>query len=392
PFRYRWIFFSGTLLFLLLSLGRYFPLHYAFQKIPLISTIRFPEKYLIFLIIFFSFFLILNFKKFEKISLAPSIIVITSIFLLLSANLITSGKLFKNYISGTTYQEITIQPKLMQKNLLIAVLISILLALFFFLFNNNRKLCFLLPLLCFGDLYYGVHHRITPYFPSSINSPLSPILKEQGALRLLHNEVGAEYNPANKNITLFRIETLQPHFGCLQGFSYAFSRSVDSMEPAYLNRKLEDIDYKLWGISHIILSGMKAPKDGDFKRFFGYDLLRIDRNATYIWFFEEETKEAKPLPSPQNIENPTKIQIKIKNKKKGILWIGYSNLPGWRVFFNGKEAKMADPKAEGLNVSLEPGENKIEFIYKAPGFTEGIGLMVSGLFLCVIILLWKKGN
>lgn len=392
PLRYRWLFFSGTLLFLLLSFGRYFPLHFYFQKIPILSNIRFPEKFLIFLLIFFSTFLIINLRKYEKISPVPSLILVIFLSSILLINFLSSNLFFKKYISRITFQEINAQPGIMQKNLIISLFLSILILFSFIFFKKNEKILFFLPILCFFDLWYGCSHRIVPYTPEKLNSPLTRLLKEQKPLRILHYEEGVEYNPGSKNIVTFRIQTLYPNYGTFFGFSYAFSRSVDAMEPSYLNRKIENIDYKLWGISHMILSGMKAPKEGDFKRFSGYDLWWIERNPAFIWFFDEEKKEAKPIPAPLNIENPSKIQISIKNKKNGVLWIGYSNLPGWKVYLNGKETKMANPESEGLNVYLKAGVNKVEFKYRAPGFLEGVILMGTGIFLCVIILLWKKRN
>lgn len=383
PFKKRWFFFSFVTIFLLLSFGRYFPLHYLLHKIPIISNIRFPEKFLIFLLFFLYLYFIENFKEIKNISMIPSLLLSLLISILIFLNIASSGKLFRNYISNITYQELTNQPSLMQKYLFISLLISIFCIFIFYLSRKTKIIYALLPLICFADLFYGCHHRIVPYSQSKIQSPLIRILKGQNTLRVMYIEENVEYNKKN-------IETLYPSFGILFGISYAFASSVDSMEPKYLIKEIKDYDFNMWGISHIILSGKKAPQGEKVYKFSEYELWQINKNPTYIWFLDEKTKEAVPLPPILKIKNPSNIEIKVKNNENGILWLGISLLDGWNVYVDGKKTKMANQSSEGLNVYLKAGEHIVKFTYKTPGFYLGIFLFFVGLVLCVIIFLWKR--
>lgn len=390
PFKKRWFFFSFVTIFLLLSFGRYFPLHYLLYKMPIISNIRFPEKFLIFLLIFLYLYLIENFKEIKRISIIPAFLFSLLISILIFLNIAFSGKLFQNYISNLTFEEITNQGALMQKYLFISLFISIF-CIFIFFFSNKIKIIYpLLPLICYADLFYGSHHRIVPYTQSKIQSPLVRILKGQNTLRVMHIEENIEYNKENKDISSIRIETLYPSFGILFGISYAFASSVDSMEPKYLSKEIDDFKFKMWGISHLILSGKKAPKGEEVYKFSGYELWQINKNPTYIWFLNEKTKEAIPLPPILKIINPSNIKIKVKNNENGILWLGISLIDGWNVYVDGIKTKMASQSSEGLNVYLKAGEHIVKFTYKPQGFYFGIFLFFVGLVLCAIIFLWKR--
>lgn len=390
PFYKKWLFFFFTILFLLLSFGRYFPLHFYFQKIPILSNIRFPEKYLIFLLIFFYFYLIFNLKNKEKISLVPTIILITLISSFLLINFLSSNKILKKYISFISYSEITNQPNLMVRTLLISLFISIFAFFLFFSARKLKSIYLLFPLLCFFDLYNVNQKIINKYQSNALKSPLVNLLKNQSALRISHIEENINFVSNIKDVSLFRIETLFPNVGVLFGFSYAFVESTDSMDPSIIIKGAKNIHHKMWGISHIILSGRKGPKGKDVYNFNGYEVRYINKNPTFIWFLNERKKEAIPLPTPRKVDNPSNLTFNIKNKDNGILWVGYSNLPGWKVYVNKKENKMANYDSEGLNVFLKAGENNVEFIYKPPGLFLGIVLFSFGFFLCGIILLWKR--
>jgi hypothetical protein len=392
PFYKKWLFFSLTILFLLLSFGRYFPLHFNLQKLPILSNIRFPEKFLIFLLFFFYFYLIFNFKNKVKISLVPAIILIISISSFLLVNFLSSNKILIKYISYTTYKDITVQPNLMERNLIISLFISIFVFSLFFASRKLKSIYILFPFLCFFDLWYVNQNIIGKYSSSRLSSPLVNLLKNQNALRIYYIEENIEHISSIKDINLLRIETLYPNLGVLFGFSYAFVESVDLMDPSIIIKGAKNIHYKLWGISHIILSGWKGPKGEEVYNFNGYEVRWIDKNPTLIWFLNERTKEAIPLSTPKKLDNPSHLMFNIKNKDNGVLWIGYSNLAGWKVFINKKETKMANYDSEGLNVFLKSGINNVEFVYKPPGLFLGIVLSSIGILLCGIILLWKRKN
>ena len=383
PFKKRWFFFSFVTIFLLLSFGRYFPLHYFLLKIPIFSNIRYPEKFLIFLLFFLYLYFIENFKEIKRISMIPSLVLSLLISILIFLNYASSGKLFRNYISNITYRELTNQPSLMQKYLFISLLISIFCIFIFYLSRKTKIIYPLISLICFADLFYACHHRIVPYSQSQIQSPFIRILKGQNTLRVMYIEENSEYKKED-------IEVLSPNFGVLFGISYAFATSVDSMEPKYLIKEIKDYDFNMWGISHIISVGKRALNGVKVYKFSKCELWQINKNPTYIWFLNEKTKEAVPLPPILKIKNPSNIEIKVKNNENGILWLGISLLDGWNVYVDDIKTKIANKYSEGLNVFLKKGEHIVKFIYKPPGFYLGIFLFFVGLVLCVTIFLWKR--
>ncbi len=392
PFKKKWIFFILTLIFLLLSFGRYFPLHHFLAKLPLISNLRFPEKFLIFLFFFYYFFSIEILKNHKKFSPIPSGILSFFIFVLILLNKLSFGNLFKNYISSITFEEITIQPKLMEKFLLISLIFSLFTLVFLFFLNKFNKLNFLIPIFCLFDLYYGTFSLIEAHSQNITNTPLIRILKENQSQRILHIEQELQLPFLDKNLHKLRKETLKPYFGVLFGFSYGFATSVDAMEVPYL-KELEPSKIKLWGISDIIYIGERPPKNAkDLYKFENFVLWNFDKSPTFLWFLNDEKKTAQPLFPSVDLKNPSKIFLNIENKERGILWVGRFLLPGWRVYLNGKKEKMHNLKEEGLNIYLKPGKNEVKFIYKPPGFFIGLSIFILGIFLCVIIFLWKRKN
>ncbi len=385
PLKKRWLFFIISIIFLLLAFGRYFPLHFLISKLPIISYIRYPEKFLFFLLIFLFLFFTFALKDYKKISLLPTIFLSSLIFLIIFLNKLTNSNLIKSYVYFSAFHPKDSQIPLSEFFIKISFLISFFLFLFFIFFRKSKIFLPLLVIISFFDLYINTNYILTPFSKKNFFSPVLKILKSSQNVRVMwHYEDIKKFYFINEQISYLNIKSLYPHIGILFGISYSFSSLIDQMEvkmPSII--KKEDLD--LWGVSHIIALGKKTIK-GKKPVYLSkeFSVTLYNDNPTYLWFINEKDKTKIPLKIPK-IKNPSHIKIEVENKEKGILWFGFNNIPGWKVYVNNKKREIANKDLKALNVFLDPGKNKVEFIYRPAGFFIAMTLFFFGLLLILII-------
>lgn len=385
PLKKKWFLFSITILFFLLASGKYFPLHFILSKIPFFSLIRYPEKFLVFLLIFFYIYFLFILKDCKKISIFPALLINLAIFFFIVLNRISNFYLIFEYINFSSFEPRKSEAYLMEIFLLIALGISFF-SLILLKFFKNRPFIFCnLILISFLDLYYGTYLNVLPKSPEALSLPLIKTIKSTGNGRICYHVDYFELRAVApfQERQNFLVKSLYPHIGTLFGLSYAFSPLIDNMHPPRTSKiKREDLD--LWGISHIISAGKKILK-GREAIFISkeFSITLYDKNPTFLWFIDEKNKKKYPLKMPE-YKNPSKIKLNIKVEEDGILWLGYNLLPGWKIYVNGKEKNIYRKDLEGINVYIKKGENEVEFTYSPPGFIEGIFLF----FLGILILIW----
>lgn len=390
PLKKKWLLFLVTISFLLLSFGKYFPFHYYISKLPLISLIRFPEKFLVFILIFFYIYFLFTLKEFKKISIFPSFVLNLALISFILLNRITNFNLINEYITISSFQPRSAEASLMEVFLLIALFISFFFLVFLYFLKKRISLFYMLILFSYFDLYYGTYLSLSSKPPQALSLPIVKDIKSTGNGRVCCNIYSHEfkYLVPDELMQDFLVRSLSPHLGILFGIPYAFSPLIDNMHPVKASKiKKEDLD--LWGVSHIISSGRKIVK-GKKPVFISkeFSITLYNEKPTFLWFLTMENNSKYPLEMPK-YKNPSRIELNIRNEKDGILWMGFNSLPGWKIFVNGERKGLASVELEGLNVFLKKGENKVKFIYIPPGFLKGFFLFLLGLLLVFIFLKLK---
>ncbi len=90
---------------------------------------------------------------------------------------------------------------------------------------------------------------------------------------------------------------------------------------------------------------------------------------------------------------PQKAEIKLKQPSSGWLVFADQYAPGWRAYLlpQKKEVRIFPEKKLFRKVRLEPGMQKLEFIYQPTGFRLGLWIsLAGGFFLLVIITFWLR--
>ncbi|MEJ5165717.1 MAG: hypothetical protein WHV67_01670 [Thermoanaerobaculia bacterium] len=390
PLKKKWLLFFFTISFLLLSFGKYFPLHAYISKLPLISLIRYPEKFLVFVLIFFYIYFLFTLKEFKKISIFPSLALSLALISFILLNRTADFTLINKYINFSSFQPKNPEMYLMEIFLLIALFISFFFFLFLYFLKKRASLFYILVLFSYLDLYYGTYTTLSPKPPEALNLPLVRDIKSTGNGRLCSNiySYDFKYLVPEELTQDFLVRSLSPHLGILFGIPYAFSPLIDNMHPVKASViKKEDLD--LWGVSHIISAGKKVVK-GKWAIFMSkeFSVTLYNEKPTYLWFISKENNLKYPLEMPK-YKNPSMIELNIKNEKDGILWLGFNSLPGWKIFVNGIKKDLAREDLEGLNVFLQKGENKVKFVYTPPGLGWGLFLFFLGLLFIFIFLKLK---
>ena len=130
----------------------------------------------------------------------------------------------------------------------------------------------------------------------------------------------------------------------------------------------------------------KATEEKDAQK-----VLRRLASAEFDPLREVMLEETKSVPSRSDLQASARItrygnqvvEIDASLNGSGILVLADSFYPGWRVYVDGKEAKILRANLFFRAVSLPPGKHRVEFRYKPVSFT--IGLVISMLTLCGIV-------
>ena len=79
------------------------------------------------------------------------------------------------------------------------------------------------------------------------------------------------------------------------------------------------------------------------------------------------------------------VKAQVSAKAGQYLMVPFAAIDGYRVFVNGKEAELCDNDLQFLCVSLEEGENTVEFVYESPyGGYMLLALLLGGILLCLL--------
>ncbi|HEY61885.1 MAG TPA: YfhO family protein [Anaerolineae bacterium] len=114
------------------------------------------------------------------------------------------------------------------------------------------------------------------------------------------------------------------------------------------------------------------------------DGIRLYRNEAYLpraWV--QSSLFNKEMKAPVEITKKTSNKIVLRAKGPGVVVISEIIYPGWKVFVNGKRAKLLSPYGLLRGVKIEEGEQIVEFIYKP--LILAIGLIIFIIAILVIL-------
>lgn len=108
------------------------------------------------------------------------------------------------------------------------------------------------------------------------------------------------------------------------------------------------------------------------------------------------TKQAEKLQKSKfnvDINNNDYIEGTVKTEQEGVLYLSMLKTEGWQAYIDGKKVD----NIQKVNVAFQgfkipKGEHKIVLKYRPVGFNLSIGLFISGCFITVILLCFRKRN
>jgi hypothetical protein len=98
--------------------------------------------------------------------------------------------------------------------------------------------------------------------------------------------------------------------------------------------------------------------------------------------------QPKDTPPGQQVM-PARIQywrpnrVEVEATGPGVLWLAEIAYPGWRVSIDGEQAQLLDTELL-RGVRLEPGIQRVEFIFVPTSLYLGLGLCLAAVLLVIL--------
>lgn len=418
-------FLTASLIFgLLLAFGNYTPVYKIIFKIPVISLIRYPAKYL-FLVNFclvilasFGFQALLEFFNSQKelfkiflIALAST----TAAALIFIATSVFRNQIFLFLAQHFWPQAPGLQAKLaeiMESNLIslfAAVLYfgAITTILFFGYKNKISKFyfVFLVLILVGGDLFIRGSAIIFPSKPFVLKDTpesIKILLKDRSLFRFFCSpEIFYKsfvISGANYDAALFETkDTLSGNWPLTYHLQNFFG--YESIKPfVLLKRYFTQFDEK------------NLAKNLDLLSFYNVKYLALTqktncpslvllREKPEAGFYLYQNKKVRPRAFIINSKNqpeeeetkiikyrPDEVEISTRLARPGFLFLSDSFYPGWQVWVDGVKSEILPAEQIFRKVKLEPGQHLVKFVYNPLSFKIGAG--ISGATILAVLLIY----
>lgn len=229
----------SAFIFFLISCGKYSPFFLIYRSMPLISSIRFPVKYIVGT--FFCLCLMAGFSL-DKLSMQPINRIFSRILLLISLICCLIFLLFRSSLLSWFYNLFVIDNLSSKRNLAVSLTTGLVAFLFYSIYLNLIKyvnqlkplLAIILILACLADPLY--HNRyINPTVPESFfKNP--EILKEIANSATIYRDMWLPFTLGvekieKKEIISYYLHSFFPFSGIAYGIRYVFNRDFMNSYP-----------------------------------------------------------------------------------------------------------------------------------------------------------------
>jgi hypothetical protein len=418
-------FLWAALVSLLLAFGKYTPLYRIIYLIPGIAMIRYPVKFL-FLVTFcltilsaFGFeelqaYYDVQKQKFKKIFFAIlplSLVSLITFMLGYSFRVQIYNFLLKRYPTNVPEYFFKLLARIIEFNLLSFFNITLYLLVFAALLwlgykNKIKKSVFLglMVLLVLADLFSNGYSITTPakawVFEKAPKS-YEILMEEKGIYRFLYTPELEEENRLiygeNYDEALFEAKSNFTANWHIPYYLYDFY-GYASIKPAgfrsYYNSNFRK-DKIRNNIKELSLFNVKYIAAAEKLNIPQFRLLRRRRKyglAVYLY----ENKRVKPRAYMESGKAkiisyaPTEIIVSTNSWKEDFLFLSDSFYPGWRVFVDGKEAKILRANEFFRSVKLGPGKHNVRFIYDPISLKAGFFISLGTIFILILLVFMAK--
>jgi uncharacterized membrane protein YfhO len=123
-------------------------------------------------------------------------------------------------------------------------------------------------------------------------------------------------------------------------------------------------------------------------------LLEKDFLSSEKVILEEEvplSKEGRTSPKESvlyELYKETESVLEVSAPREGILVVSDSYYPGWKVFVDGKEARILKANYAFRAVKVPAGRHKVRFVYLPESFFKGLKISGFSLGLVALIVVW----
>jgi Bacterial membrane protein YfhO len=98
-------------------------------------------------------------------------------------------------------------------------------------------------------------------------------------------------------------------------------------------------------------------------------------------------------PARITVDEPERVAIEFETERDALLVLTDAFAPGWSVRVDGTSRGVRQVNHLVRGVVVHPGERRVEFVYRAPGFAAGVataGLGVGTVALCATVGAWRR--